>query len=82
MSAHREEQAEYRRLKAERRERLAREEEERKKRKHFLQIQKRRFVSHNDLLEMLQLPDGKIVAVSPVEGGWVITYLENGHERV
>lgn len=74
---HLQQQAEYRRLKAEYKARLAREEEARQKEKDMLRLQEHAFISHDDLLKAIGCPDTQILSVNPVEGGWKITLIRD-----
>ena len=71
---HRAAQAEYRRLKAERADRLAREEVVRKERVRLAQMQRQGFVSYAELEGVLGVSEVTFLTVEPVDGGWKVTY--------
>jgi len=88
--SHKEQQAEFRRLKAERKSRLETEDAERKSWQSFLQSQRQLFLSHDDLLNLAVIPKliGKdwfqfqplsIINIEPCEGGWRINLIERKH---
>ena len=78
---HQAQQAEYRRLKAEKKARIEREDRERREKKRFLDRQKALFISHDELVELLGPrldTDGlTILNINPLEGGWKITMIDN-----
>jgi len=78
---HKAQQEEYRRLKAERKNRLYNEEQASLEKKRFLKRQKTALFSERDLILSLMsgwpYPPEKILSISPVEGGWILTYLES-----
>ena len=82
---HKAQQAEYRRLKAERKARVLADEQKRKDRIAFKNLQKKVLLSHDDLLGLItegwfHVPDDlKILSISPVEGGWCINMIEEKH---
>lgn len=74
---HRAQQAEFRRLKKERAERLQKEAEQKKRAEFLWTHQKRICVSHDELLSSLGLDtDVDILCITPTEGGWVLNIIE------
>ena len=90
---HRDQQQEYRRLKRERAERLAREEAVRSSRSAGLKLQARLVFSHDEMLELLRLSPHElpaflgdrfamnvveIICIEPSEGGWTFVVPKQG----
>jgi hypothetical protein len=85
--SHKEQQAEYRRLKTERKLRLEREDTARRKTQSYLAMQRHIILSHDQIVGMLRhdLDRGesewnweeiKIINIEPIEGGWRINLIE------
>ena len=79
---HRARQDEYRRLKRERVERMAREDAARRSRAVCLQLQSKLVLSHDEILELLgerHLIDADtVVCIEPAEGGWTFVLTKRG----
>lgn len=76
---HKAKQAEFRRLKAERKACIEREEEERKQRTHFMSLQKHQYISYNDILKLFvdYVPqNARGLHLNPIDGGYELVWLE------
>lgn len=76
--SHKEEQAEFRRLKAERKARIEREHVEREAKKEMLRQMFRVYISHDEMMDIVMQRGheiDEILSVETTEGGWKLVCL-------